>query len=317
MKIFINHNGKIYIPVIEEGITWETARKESPGKLTFTVIKDSIIDFAEGDEVILKIDDVDFFDGFVFSKNRDKEQRISVTAYDQLRYLKNKDTFVFENMTASEIVSKLASEFELNTGAIEDTKYKIATQTEDDTTLFDMIYTALNTTLMNTGEMYILYDDVGKLTLRNLGSMKLNLLIDSSNAVNFDYKTSIDDNTYNKIKLSYKNDDTSKRDIYIAQDSGNISKWGVLQYTDTVEEGENGVIKADSLLELYNAKTRNLKIVSALGDVRVRGGSLIAVRLDLGDISTNSFMMVEKVSHSFKNEEHFMDLTLRGGDFVG
>jgi hypothetical protein len=27
-------------------------------------------------------------------------------------------------------------------------------------------------------------------------------------------------------------------------------------------------------------------------------------------------MMVEKVKHTFKNNEHFMDLTLRGGDFV-
>ncbi|WP_330587479.1 XkdQ/YqbQ family protein [Acutalibacter sp. 1XD8-36] len=104
--------------------------------------------------------------------------------------------------------------------------------------------------------------------------------------------------------------------MYIAKDSSHINKWGLLQYYDTLKEGENGAAKADALLSLYNCKTRKLKITKALGDTRVRAGSLVAVSLDLGDIIANTFMLVEKVVHTFKESEHFMDLNLRGGEFI-
>jgi len=37
------------------------------------------------------------------------------------------------------------------------------------------------------------------------------------------------------------------------------------------------------------------------------------VRLNLGDVKLNNFMIVEKCKHEFKNNEHFMELNLRGG----
>jgi len=83
-----------------------------------------------------------------------------------------------------------------------------------------------------------------------------------------------------------------------------------------LKEGENGAAKANALLSLYNSKTRKLRIKKAFGDVRIRAGSLIPVSLNLGDIVSNTFMLVEKVSHTFKESEHFMDLTLRGGEFI-
>ena len=52
---------------------------------------------------------------------------------------------------------------------------------------------------------YCLYDDFGKLTLKNIESMKLDLLVDSETAENYDYTSSIDSNTYNKVKLFYDN----------------------------------------------------------------------------------------------------------------
>ena len=74
--------------------------------------------------------------------------------------------------------------------------------------------------------------------------------------------------------------------------------------------------RTEALLKLYNSKTRKLKISNALGDVRVRAGCLIGVALDLGDIIANTLMLVEKVTHTFKESEHLMDLTLRGGEFI-
>jgi hypothetical protein len=313
---------KAYLPIIEEGIEWSTERRSTPGKLTFKVVKDDIISFSEGAAVRLKVDGKAVFFGFVFSKKRDKDQIITVTAYDQLRYLNNKDTYVYENKTASQFIKMIAADFALNVGTIEDTGFVIASRVEDNTSLFDMIENALDLTLTNSKEMFVLYDDFGKLTLKNISSMYVGesgayLMIDEETGENFEYTSSIDGDTYNKIKLTYDNDETGKREVYIAQDSSHMNAWGILQYFDTLSDGENGQSKADALLQLYNKKTRNLKITNALGDTRVRAGSMVVINLNLGDMSLKNFMLVEKVKHTFKLDSHFMDLTLRGGEFVG
>ena len=149
-----------------------------------------------------------------------------------------------------------------------------------------------------------------------VGSPGAYLMIDEETAETYDYTSSIDDNTYNRIKLTYDNEDTGFRDVFIAQDGTNINKWGILQYFDTLSKGENGQAKADALLALYNKKTRNLKITNALGDNRVRAGSMVVINLTLGDVKLKNFMLVEKVRHTYKENEHWMDLTLRGGEFV-
>ena len=68
---------------------------------------------------------------------------------------------------------------------------------------------------------------------------------------------------------------------------------------------------------LYDKKTRTLKITNAVGDNRVRAGSMVVVRLDLGDMKLSNFMLVESCRHTWRQDEHWMDLTLKGGEFVG
>jgi hypothetical protein len=316
IELLIQHGKTLFQPAIEEGITWTTERKGCPSILTFNVLKDATSDFTEGDAVRLKIDGQDVFYGFIFSKSRDKDRIITVTAYDQLRYLKNKDTYVYEGKTAGELIQMIANDFHLNLGVIEDTAYKIPSRVEDNQTLFDIIQMALDLTLQATGKMYVLYDKFGKLTLKSLGSMKTNILIDEETGQNFNYTSSIDDQTYNKIKLVYDNEDSGKREVYIAQSGDNINQWGVLQHFDTLQKGENGKAKADALLKLYNAKTRKLSINDAFGSLNVRAGVLIPVMLDIGDLNVANYFLVEKCKHTFKNNEHFMTLDLKGGEFV-
>lgn len=316
IDLLIQHGNTLQYPAVSEGIEWQLERQGSPGKLTFTVVKDETLNFAEGDPVKLTVDGTDVFYGFVFTKKRTKEQTIDVTAYDQLRYLKNKDTYVYENKTATEVIQMIAADFKLNTGMLEDTGYKIGSRTEDDTTLFDIIQNALDETLTAKKQLYVLYDDVGKLTLRNIESMKLDFLLDSEVLENYDYKSTIDDSTYNQIKVVHEDSDAGKRSIYIAKDSSHINEWGVLQLTESVEEKTNAQAKADGLLALYNTKTRTLTASNVLGDVRVRAGSSIVVMLNLGDIVVQNYMVVESVRHTFNEQQHLMELKLRGGTFI-
>lgn len=316
IEIVLQNGNDLYEPLIEGDLVWETQRKGAPGKLSFNILQDSVIKFGEGNAIRVKLNNDNVFFGFIFNHKRNKDNLVQVVAYDQLRYFKNKDTYIYENKTATELVQMLAKDFNLKCGTLQDTKFKIPSRIEEDKTLFDIVLNALDETIENAKEMYILYDDFGELTLKNISSMKLDTLIDGDIIEDFDYSSSIDGNTYNKIKLSKENKDTGKRDIYITQDSKNINSWGILQYFETINENVDAKEKAEALLKLYNQKVKSLNVKNVLGDIRVRSGCLIAVVLDLGDMKVQNYMLVDKVKHTINNDEHYMDLTLVGGEFV-
>lgn len=315
IELIISHGGKLFSPAVLDGITWKTECKCFPGTLEFSVLSDSALPIGEGDGVLLKSDGKQVFSGFVFTLKR-SGGTVSVIAYDQLRYLKNKDTYVYENKTASEVVSMIAKDFQLKTGVIENTGCRIASRVESNRTLFDIIQSALDITYQNTNETFVLFDDAGKLTLRNVRSRRRDIVIDESTAGGYDYSSSVDLDTYNKIKLTFDNKKSGTRDVYIAQSAENIARWGVLQYYGTLGEGENGAAKADSLLKLYNSETRGLSVLNAFGDCSVNAGCLVPVILRLDDADVRDYMLVEKCRHVFQNGAHFMDLTLKGGEFI-
>lgn len=310
----ISHNNTIQYPPILDGVTWSTERKGYPSTLVFTTIKTTGLNFQEGDPVFFKWNGNEVFYGFVFTKQRDKDQHIKVTCYDQLRYFKNKATYVYTNSTASKVITNIIDDFNLNAGTIENTNYVISSRSEDDQTLFDIVQNALDLTLLNTGYLYVMYDKYGDLTLQNISNMRTNILITSDTAENFDYVSSIDSDTYNKIILYYDNDETNTRDLYVAQDSNNQNKWGILQYTKSLDTPTNAQSNANAMLKLYNKKTRNLKVNGAFGDLSCRAGASVVCQLGLGDIDLSNYMVIEKATHKFENNHHSMDLTLIGRD---
>ena len=312
-EFIINHGGKLQMPLVESGITWSTERKGRAGRLQFSVVNDGKIAIEEGDAVRFKANGSNVFYGFVFSLDRSKDGIIGVTAYDQIIYLtKNKYTFQYSGKTATQVISMLANDFQLKCGTMESTGYTIESRIEDNQTLYDMTQNALDITLTNTGKLYILYDDFGKLALKSLSNMKVSLLIDDETAENFNYQTSIE-GSYNKIKLAYDNQSAGKRELYISQDGSNMNKWGTLQYFESLSSNTGAKAKADALLKLYNNRNTSLTIRRAFGDTKVRAGSLVMVQLDLGDTVVKSYLMVETCTHRFGESEHWMDLVLTGG----
>lgn len=311
MRLTIQHGGVLYEPPVESGVKLEWERSGSPGKLTFTVLKVPGLSFDEGDAVCFYYNGKGVFMGYVFKKKRDREHRIEVTCYDQIRYLKNKYTYVFQNKTADQIIRALCMDFNLFTGRMDSTAYVIPAIAEENIAAIDIALDVLEETLLNTGNMYILYDDFGKITLKNAATMISTRLVCETTGENFDYTSSIDDETYNSIILYYKNDD-EKIQIFTAESKATISKWGTLRYFEEVKTPTIGQSKANALLKLYNRKTRELKVSGVFGDPTVRGGTLIPVVLNLGDIVTKNFMLVEKVTHNFEKDHYTMDLTLEG-----
>lgn len=313
-ELFIQHGSALYFPPVVDGVTIEWDRKGQPGKLSFEVIKTNALEFEEGDACRFSVNGEPLFYGFVFDRSRkgSNAKQIKVTVYDQLYYFKNKDYFQYENKTATEVIKMLAEDFDLKLGVLDDTGYKIPGRTEDNKTLFDITQNALDDTIKVKSEMYVLYDKVGKLTLSNINSMKVGLVVDEETAVDYEYKTSIADNTYNKIRLFREG-----QAPVTVKDSAGIRQWGVLQYVEKVDdESVNLTNMANSLLKLYGEKSRTLSVEKVLGDTRIRAGTLLVVVLNLGDMTVSNYLLVEQVKHSFKDNEHLMDLTLRGNGFV-
>lgn len=300
--------------LIEGEITWETQRNTA-SKLEFKLVKDKQLSFEEGSIVRFKYNNQGIFYGYVFTRSRNKEQIIKVSAYDQLRYLKNKDSFVFTGKKANEILTVIANNFKLNLGNIEDTGYIIPTMIEDNQTLLDIIYKANDLTLVSTENMFVIFDNFGSIDLSNVENLKTDLVIDgNSNLEDFDYQTSIDGETANQVKLVQNNKDTGKRDVYIIKDSNNISKWGLLQYYDVVDEGLNKaqiIDKAEKSLSLFNRVYKTLNI-PVIGDIRAKAGySVFVNNLNLGETILNQYLLVDKATHIFRNSDHSMKLDLR------
>lgn len=310
--LIATNQGPIYeVSNCVQSVTYTTNRTGEPGKLEFTINKAGGISFFEGDVVRFSVDGTLIFYGWIFTKSKDRWDVIDVTCYDRMRYLKASASYAFYDQTAGEIIRQIAQDFQIDVSELEDTGYKIPSLVEEEQTCLDIIEEAVQQTLLNTGKVYVFFDDGDGLSLKEAGNMISDVVIgDKSLLTDYTYKTDIDEQTYNSVKLARPNEETGRADVFVAQDSANIAKWGLLQLYQTVDgDLNNAQIKeqAESTLEYYNQRQRTLSVES-LGVVGLRAGQMILMKVEaLGDISLDQFVLLEKVTHTFENNSHTMD----------
>lgn len=319
VTLVIQNQQNGYEPVVLDDIQWVTERKGSPGKLVFKVMRDELLTLEEGSVVSFKVGDTPVFYGYLFKVTGDKTNVVNLTCYDQIRYLKNKDTYTFQSVNASRIIRMVANDFDVKVGTLAETPYVIPYKVYDNKTLIDMIQDALDMTLTNTKQLYVLYDSYGKLTLTQISNMKVGLIIDADTGETYSYSSSIDEETYNRIKLTYEDEETKERSVWTAQDKNTQKKWGILQYYESIqkEETDQAQTKAQMLLNLYNTKTKKLTVSNCIGDLRIRAGSMVLVQMTVAGEKINHWMVVDSCTHIFKQNDHKMNLKLIGGGFVG
>lgn len=321
-------NLKTYIYDNKYGITFDVSEvvsdmtittylEDNPGKLEFTILATNPLEFWEGATVSVVLDGYNMFKGFVFKKSyEDNAQKIKVTCYDQLRYLKNKDSRVFEGVTSNQIFAQLCKDFVLKYRVVDKSNHICAPRSEDATSLYDMIKNALDDTLINTKEWYFIRDNFGTLEHLNIKScLRPEVLGDKSFVTGFKYETSIDDGVYNQIKLYRDNENTGKREVFIVNDTINggekIKSWGILQLYEKIDENYNiAQIESRALQMLkYYCDTRRSLSLSCLGIKEFFAGCIFKCKIaDLGDISLNSYLLVTECTHKFSNGEHTMDI---------
>ena len=300
MEFLVEVDGKILeISELVESVSYTDKLNDGCSKLEFSYIDDDVR-LQNASVVRFRYDGADIFYGYVFKHGQNKAKEITVTAYDQLRYCKAKDTIVVKNDTIDSLVRKMCNYFGLRAGSLASTGYKLPVSVQDDKTWLDIIYNAISDTLMNTGKWYCLRDEFGSIAVRDLEELRLDLVLgDESLAYDYEYEKSIDDNFYNQIKIVSDNETTGKRDVYIAKDSNSIAKYGLLQYFEVLDKNYNpsqAKAKADALLQLYNREVETLEL-PCLGDVRVRAGTSFYGQIE--DIQLNRRLIVREVTHEF------------------
>lgn len=298
-----------------QSVTYTTNRTGSPGTLKFTVNASGGLSFVEGDPVRFSVDGQLIFLGWVFTKSRDRHAIIEVTCYDQLRYLKASASYCFTGRTAGEIITEIAQDFQLQVGRLDSTGYPIPTLIMEEKSCLDIISMALQKTLLATGTLYTFFDDGGALSLREAGAMVSEGVVGTGSLLtDYQYKTDIDQQTYNSIKLSRPNEATGRADVFQVMDSGNIGKWGLLQLYQTVDEAMNDAqvgSQARAMLKYHNRRFRTLKC-QALGILGLRAGQMLMMDVDnLGDINLHGLVLLERMTHTFKNDLHEMDFDVQ------
>lgn len=299
MELLVSNDKEIYdITELVNEITYTDKLNDGCSKLEFTFAgNDPKIENAN--EVRFIYDDIKFL-GFVFKHGHNKKKETTVTAYDQLRYAKAKDIIVCKNDTITTLAKRMCNYFNLQTGTLTDTRYKLPTTVQDDKTWLDIMYSSISETLVNTGRGYCLRDEYGEIAVRDIEDLKLDLVLgDESLDYDYDYSKSIDENFYNQIKIYVKGkDEGSVGGFVVAKSDESIKKYGLLQYFETLENKNSSQAKskADMLLSLYNHEAESLSL-DCLGDTRVRAGSSFYGQIE--DIELKKRLIVRSVTHKF------------------
>ncbi|MDR0326300.1 MAG: hydrolase [Oscillospiraceae bacterium] len=307
LSVAISRGGAIYQPSVLDGAVWETEIGGAPGRFAFSLWDDAALKIGEGDAVAVTMDGRNVFYGYIFSRRASHTGAVSVTAYDQLRYLKNRDTYVYGDVTASALVRRVAASHSLKTGAIAETGVRLEACVEDNKSLADILRNALAKTEAAGGGRYVLYDDFGALSLAGTEDMRRGLLVGADAGQTFLRSVSIDRDSYNTVKLVCER--KSGRSIFTAEDPQNAARWGKLQYFEKIPDNVNGQAMAAALLRQYNRERRELYIGGVPGDPAVRAGCSLYLSAWLAG-GADAACSVERARHRWEGGGYTMDLEL-------
>ena len=95
----------------------------------------------------------------------------------------------------------------------------LSPQLKEDKKALDIIQEAMDETLVQSGELLVLYDKFGELTLTTPKNLPIQYIIGNESFMSsFEFEGSIEDSA-NIVRLIQENKETKKREVYIYQDS--------------------------------------------------------------------------------------------------
>lgn len=315
INLIIMKNGQGYdITQLVEQIKWSGRKGASARTLSVTLIDDdgyqharSGIEVEQGHQCIFSYNGNELFRGIIMMQNQSSQKRLTFKAYDNGIYLaNNKDTFIYENKTASDVFRDCCTRFGIPVGEVAKCTYKIPELTKPRTTALDAILDALSLDFRATGIRHYVSSKKGKLSLLTRRENILQWVIETGqNISSYSYTRSIEE-IKTRVKL------VSEGGVAVAQKSNAAleKKIGVFQEIKTPEENLttaqiNDLIK--SILEEKSTPERTLD-VEAMGITEVISG--IGVYIIIPELELSRTFYVDSDTHTFRDNMHTMSLTL-------
>ena len=297
-----------------EQVKWKGRKGSSSRTLAVTLIDDdgykharSGIDVEQGHQCIFSYDGVELFRGIIMSATQSNQKKLQFPAYDNGIYLaNNKDTFCYENKTASDVFRDCCTRFGLPMGEVAKCSYKIPELTKSKTTAFDAIADALSLDFDATGIRHYVASSKGKLSLLTRRENILQWVIEvGQNITSYSYSRSIED-----IKTRVKM--VSKEGTTVAEKSNAEleKKIGIFQEIDQPDESLTAAQVNDlieSIMEEKGTPERTLS-VEAMGIAEVISG--IGVYIIIPELEISRTFYVDEDTHTFEDNKHTMSLKL-------
>lgn len=297
-----------------ETIKWKGRKGSSARTLTATLIDDdgykharSGIDVEKGHQCLFNYNGKELFRGIIMTQTQTNRKKLQFTAYDNGIYLaNNKDTFTYENKTASDVFRDCCTRFGLPMGEVAKCSYKIPELTKSKTTAFDAIADALSLDFDATGIRHYVASDKGKLSLLTRRENIMQWVIEvGQNITTYSYTRSIED-IKTRVKMVSKEGTT----IAEKKNAALEKRIGVFQEIDQPDESLTTAQVNDliaSILEEKSTPERTLN-VEAVGIAEVISG--IGVYIIIPELGLSRTFYVDEDTHTFKDNMHTMTLKL-------
>lgn len=297
-----------------ESVKWQGRKGSSARTLTAQLVDDdgykharAGIDVEQGQQCLFSYNGAELFRGIIMSQTQNNKKKLTIKAYDNGIYLaNNKDTFTYENKTASEIFRDCCTRFGLPTGEVAECTYRIPELTKPKTTIFDAIADALSLDFDATGIRHYVSSDKGKISLLTRRENIMQWVIEvGQNLTAYTYTKSIE-NVKTRVKM------VSKEGTTLAEQSlaGLEEKIGVFQEIDKPDESLTPAQINDliaSILEEKGTPARTLNL-DAIGIPEVISG--IGVYIIIPELNLSRTFYVDSDTHTFKGNLHTMSLKL-------
>ncbi|UED79196.1 hypothetical protein FH508_0017315 [Lysinibacillus sp. CD3-6] len=310
-----NRDGNIYeVPVTS--LSWKTEKTGKASELTVNLLNPNPLENKIVSGAIVRVIDGKHkvFYGYSFKAGFGKDSDFNIIAYDQLKYLMYEDTFVIPSMLAEKAIERICSIANLQLSSVAKTGFTTPGMVEEDKKALDVIMKCIDSAIVATNQSFVFMDEFGSLGLHNINELVIPptdfYIGEESLLYDYDYSVSIED-SYNRVKLVLDDKETSKRRVFIAQDSSNIAKWGQLQYYKKVDENMTpSQIESllNVLLTVHNTEKKELSL-KCLGDWRVRAGKMVFIYIE--KLKIKQLFLVEACTHDWSAKVHTMSLELK------
>ena len=298
-------------------ISYKTERTPSAGVLTGSVPNVGDNRPPMGATCRFRVDGYTVFFGYVFQEGLNSWNELTFTAYDCIRYLKNPFTNVYyKGYSPKTVIEDFCKMYDVKIGSLVDipaTGYKLVVDNE---ACLDVITKLVETATILTGDVLVFFSENDKVYLMKAKDMISDVLIgEKSLATDYNFSTSIDDDTYNVVYLFRESQSVGGRKFTPAEDWDNVRRWGTLAYIESVDDAmtnEAMKAKAERLLEMKDRPFKSMSI-EALGVLGLRAGMMITIYFpNLKDeVSKKQQVLIDSIEHRFADGQHTMSLEVR------